>query len=125
MDACLKSSRAESLIEHQPQHHADLAMRDLAEKLMEIATSSVQSFIVSGINHLPRNYDARIHSPQDLRGNEEFSGLLTEFFNRKIACECRIRDCTAILFGFKNIMVRRKTDFVLSKIELFLFLSLT
>ena len=38
--------------------------------------------------------------------NSHLRDIFMEFFRRDTPCECRIRDCTAVMHGFGEIMVR-------------------
>lgn len=81
------------------------SIRALAVKLDEISKFKAESYIVSGVNHLPRVFDPSRHLPDDIRRDEHLRELVTNFFLRETPCECRIRDCAVVLNGFAKIMV--------------------
>lgn len=81
------------------------SIRTLAIKLDEISKCRAESYIVSGVNHLPRVFDPIRHLPDDIRRDQHLRELVTNFFLRETSCECRIRDCAVVLNGFANIMV--------------------
>lgn len=80
------------------------ALRSLAKCLSEIADGSANSFIVSGVNRLPRDLDDE-NLPHDVLPNARLRTLISRFYQRQTSCECRIRDCAAVLHGFSDIMV--------------------
>lgn len=89
-------------------HQEEASIRALANKLDEISKCKAESYIVSGVNHLPRCFDPSRHLPDDIRRDPHLTELVTSFFLRETPCECRIRDCPLVLRGFSNIMVRFK-----------------
>lgn len=79
-------------------------LRRLAARLIELQEGNASTYIVSGVNHLPLSLSESL-LPSDLSAESTAGGLLVDFYNRVTECDCRIRDCTAVLRGFKEIMV--------------------
>lgn len=81
------------------------ALRVLADILLGIRRGTADTFIVSHINHLPHTYEDAL-LPADISPASERALCLHRFFARQTECECRLRDCSVVLRGFRAIVVR-------------------
>lgn len=79
-------------------------VRSLVLFLQKIAKREAESFIFSGVNNLPRSYNYD-DMPPDIRSDPTLLHFVQDFYERKTRCECRIRDCNSVLYGFSDIMV--------------------
>lgn len=70
---------------------------------------STSSYVVGGIEHLPLDLpscDDLLSSQWNITDADDINRL-RQFYNHQIPVQCRIRDCTAIPTGFRNVMMHQ------------------